>query len=100
MRSKIRRFREEQAQREEAAHLALAGPAIVARHDFIEARATRGAARILQLLAQGRFAEAEAQMNIPGWEPAEAHEEAARDDGDERMSYAGGEDHDYAERSE
>ena len=65
--SEIARFREEQAQREQAAHRALGGPAMVARHDFIEARATRGAAHILQLVERGQFAEAEAQMNQPGW---------------------------------
>ncbi|MGH2479838.1 MAG: hypothetical protein ACRDHW_09305 [Ktedonobacteraceae bacterium] len=65
--SEIAHFREQQARQEEAAHLGLSGPAIVARHDFIEARAERGARRILQLLAQGRHEEAEAQMNLPNW---------------------------------
>ncbi len=65
--SDIAQFRERQAAEEVAAHLGLVGPAIVARHDFIEARAERGAARLLQLIAQGRHAEAEAQMNVPDW---------------------------------
>lgn len=65
--SKIARFRERQASQEKAARLGLSGPAVVARHDFIEARATRGAARILYLLAQGRHEEAEAQINLPNW---------------------------------
>jgi len=74
--SDVTQFREQQACQEEAARLGLSGPAIVSRHDFIEARAERGAERILQLLAQGRYAEAEAQMNLPGWELGEAEERA------------------------
>lgn len=65
--SEIARFREQQSQQEEAARLGLAGPAIVSRHDFINARAERGAERILQLLAQGNYKEAEQQMNLPDW---------------------------------
>lgn len=65
--SEIARFREQQARQEEAARLGCSGPALVSRHDFIEARATRGAERILALLAQGRYREAEAQMNLPDW---------------------------------
>ena len=70
--SEVAHFREQQAQLEEAAHLGLCGLAIVSRHDFIEARAERGAARILRLLAQSRYAEAEAQMNVPDWGEEEA----------------------------
>ncbi|HEU5376587.1 MAG TPA: hypothetical protein VFV38_14210 [Ktedonobacteraceae bacterium] len=65
--SEIVRFRGQQTQQEEAAHSGLSGLAIVSRHDFIEARAERGAARILQLLAQGHHEEAERQMNLPDW---------------------------------
>lgn len=63
--SEVAQFRKRQAAQETAARLGLTAPAIVSRHDFIEARAERGAAQILQLLAQGRYAEAEAQMNLP-----------------------------------
>jgi hypothetical protein len=65
--SEIARFREQQARQEEAARLGLSGPAVVSRHDFIEARAEQGAKCILQLIARGRYAEAEAQMNLPNW---------------------------------
>ena len=65
--SEVAQFREHQAIQEAAAHLGLTAPAIVSRHDFIEARAARGAAQILQLFAQGKYAEAEAQMNLPSW---------------------------------
>lgn len=65
--SDVARFRKCQAAQETAACLGLTGPAIVSRHDFIEARAERGAMQILQLLAQGRYAEAETQMNLPDW---------------------------------
>jgi DNA-nicking Smr family endonuclease len=72
--SDVAQFREQQARQEEAARVGLSGPAVVSRHDFIEARAERGAERILQLLAQGRYAEAEAQMDLPGWGVDEAEE--------------------------
>lgn len=65
--SEVALFREQQAQQEMAARLGLSGPAIMARHDFIEARAELGAQRILHLLAQGRYAEAEVQINLPDW---------------------------------
>lgn len=65
--SEVARFREQQVRQEEAAHLGLSGPAIVSRHDFIEARVERGAARLLFLLAHGRYEEVEAQMNLPDW---------------------------------
>lgn len=50
--------KEQQAQQEEAARLGRFSPAIVSRHDFIEARAEQGAERILQLIAQGKHKEA------------------------------------------
>ena len=56
--SDIARFREEQALEEESARLALTGYAITARHDFITARAQRGAERILQLIEEGKHTEA------------------------------------------
>lgn len=65
--SEVAHFCEQQACQEEAVHLGCSGLALVARHDFIEARATRGAEHILQLLAQGRYQDAEAQMNLPDW---------------------------------
>lgn len=74
--SDVAKFREHQAVEEETARLGLSGPAIVSRHDFIEARAERGAARILQLLAQGKYAEAAAQMNLPNWGLEEAEGQA------------------------
>ncbi len=61
--SEVARFKEQQAQQEEAARLGLSGPAIVARHDGIEARAER----ILHLLTHGRYEEAEQQMNLLAW---------------------------------
>lgn len=63
--SQIALFREQQAQQEKAAHAGLYSPAITARHDFIEARAERGARRILHLIAQGRYEEAEVHLNLP-----------------------------------
>lgn len=65
--SEITRFRERQAQEAAAARLGLSGPAIVSRHDFIEARAEQGAASILRMIAQGRFEEAAAKMDLPDW---------------------------------
>lgn len=65
--SEITLFRERQAQEEAAARLGLAGPAIVSRHDFIEARAERGAESILRMIAQGKLEEAAAKMDLPDW---------------------------------
>jgi len=65
--SEVARFREQQALEEQAARLGLSGYAITARHDFIEARAQRGAERILQLIAEGKEAEALTLMNEPHW---------------------------------
>ncbi len=63
----IARFREQQALEEESARLALTGYAITARHDFIIARAQRGAERILRLIEEGKHAEAQALMNTDNW---------------------------------
>lgn len=65
--SEIARFREQQALEEESARLALTGYAITARHDFIIARAQRGAERILRLIEQGKHAEAQVLMNTENW---------------------------------
>ena len=65
--SEIARFREQQAVEEESARLALTGYAITARHDFIIARAQRGAERILRLIDEGKHAEAQALMNTDNW---------------------------------
>lgn len=64
-------FRERQAVEEASACLGLNGSAIVASHEAINARATRGAARILRLVEQGRHAEAQACLDAPDWGLAE-----------------------------
>ena len=51
----------------EAADRALHGYAITARHDFIIARAQRGAERILRLVDEGKHEEAQALMNTDNW---------------------------------
>ena len=65
--SEIARFREQQALEEESARMALTGYAITARHDFIIARAQRGAERILRLIDEGKHEEAQALMNTENW---------------------------------
>lgn len=66
--SEIAQFRHEQALQEQAAQNALFGLACgVSRHDFIEARTTRGADRILQLLDAGKQEEAMALWETPDW---------------------------------
>lgn len=65
--SEVARFREQQALEEQATHLGLSGFAITSRHDFIVARAQRGAERILRLIAEGKEAEALVLMNEPDW---------------------------------
>lgn len=67
VKSELTIFRERQAQEEASARLGLSGPAVVASHEAISARSTRGAARILQLVAQSRHAEALACLNVPDW---------------------------------
>lgn len=73
--SNVARIRQQIVHEEMAAHLGLTGPAITSRHEFINARATRGAVRILQLVEQGRCAEAQALMNIPNWGVEEEEKE-------------------------
>lgn len=66
--SEVARFRREQALHEQATQNALFGLAYgVSRHDFIEARTTRGADRILQLLDTGKQEEAMALWETPDW---------------------------------
>ena len=76
--SEIARFREQQALEEESARLALTGYAITARHDFITARAQRGAERILRLIDEGKHAEAQALMNTESWGVEEKEPAAQR----------------------
>ena len=65
--SEVARFREQQALEEESARLALTGYAITSRHDFITARAQRGAERILRLIDEGKHEEAQVLMNTDNW---------------------------------
>lgn len=52
----------------EALRSALFGLAYgMSRHDFIEARATRGAGRILHLIEEGKHEEAIELMHTPDW---------------------------------
>lgn len=67
IKSAIAIFQERQALEEASAQLGLSGPAAVASHEAINARATRGAARILRLVEQGRHAEAQACLDVPDW---------------------------------
>jgi hypothetical protein len=62
--SEIGRLREQWALEDEAAKYTFA---ITARHDFIIARAQRGAEHILRLLDEGKKAEALALMNTEDW---------------------------------
>jgi hypothetical protein len=52
---------------EEAARRGLFGVAIVAKHELISARMTRGAERILRLVEQGKDEEAQALLNTEYW---------------------------------
>lgn len=72
--SRVASFRERQLGEEVSARLGLTGPAVVAQHAAINARAARGAERILCLVEQGRHAEAWAYMNLPDWGEAEEEE--------------------------
>lgn len=65
--SEVARFRQRVEQEEASARLGLTGFAIVAKHDAINARATRGAERILQLMEQGQHVQAHALMDRPDW---------------------------------
>ena len=65
--SEVARFRERQAQEEQASRLGLYGLAIVANHESITARLQQGAERILNLVEQGKMQEAVQLMNRPDW---------------------------------
>jgi hypothetical protein len=65
--SDIARLRRRIALEEEAAQRGLTGLAIVASHEIITARMERGAERILQLIEEGKHAEAVALMNTETW---------------------------------
>lgn len=65
--SEVGRMRRRIEQEEEATRLGFYGPAMVARHAWINARAERAAARILWLIEQGRHAEACALLDQPAW---------------------------------
>jgi hypothetical protein len=65
--SEVALFRECQALEEASARLGLTGLAQVAQHEAINARATRGAERILRLVEQGQYKQAVALMDQPGW---------------------------------
>ncbi|MGH2509624.1 MAG: hypothetical protein ACRDHZ_19780 [Ktedonobacteraceae bacterium] len=72
--SEIALFRAGQTLEEEAAQRGYTGLAQVAQHDFINARATRGAQRILQLVEQGQHVQAIALMEQPHWGEPEDEE--------------------------
>ena len=63
----IIRLRESIKQEIEASLNGLCGLAVVGRHAFLNARATRGAERILRLVEEGRRAEALRLMDLDDW---------------------------------
>ena len=64
----VKRLREQIRLESEAAEHGLSGLACgVSRHDFIEARATREADHILQLIEEGEHDQAIALMDMPDW---------------------------------
>jgi hypothetical protein len=65
--SEVALFRERQALEEASARLGLTGLAQVAQHEAINARATRGAERILRLVEQGQHEQAITLMDRPDW---------------------------------
>ena len=73
--SEVSGMRRRIEQEEEAARLGFCGPAMVARHAWINARAERAAARILWLIEQGRHTEAYALLDQPAWGENEAESE-------------------------
>jgi acylphosphatase len=73
--SEVARFRKRQALEEEAMRLGLYGFAEAARHGRINARMTRGAERILDLIAEGKDEEAQVMMNQENWGAAEEKEQ-------------------------
>lgn len=67
MASDVAKFKKQQSLQEAASQQGLHGFAHVSRHDFIEARTTRGAERMLQILEQGNYKTVEHLMNQPNW---------------------------------
>jgi hypothetical protein len=65
--SEVRHLRQRIEQEEASARLGLTGLAQVAQHELINARAQRGAARILRLVEQGHHVQAIALMDRPDW---------------------------------
>jgi uncharacterized protein YjiK len=66
--NEVMRLREQIRLESEVAERGLSGLAWgVSRHDFIEARATRGADYILQLIEEGKRDEAIALMHTQDW---------------------------------
>ncbi len=65
--SEVTQFREQQALHERAAQQGLYGLAVVANHNSITARLHRGAARILNLMHEGKVQEAIRVMDQPDW---------------------------------
>lgn len=79
--SEVAYFRREQFLQEQAAQQGLSGLAVVASHEMITARMQRGAERILRLIQEGRYEEAQVLMSTDGWylEEKEASDEQASD---------------------
>lgn len=65
--SEVAAFRKNQELQDEAARRGLYGLAMVASHEIITARMEIGAERILQLVQQGKQAEAIALMSSEDW---------------------------------
>ena len=66
--SEVTHFRQQQAMQEKAARQGLHGLASdFSRHAFIEARAEKGAAYILNLIHEGRHEEAQRLMATKTW---------------------------------
>jgi hypothetical protein len=65
--SEVAKFRQEQEREEQAAQQGLYGLAAVARHETVTARMDRGAARLLQLIVEGRHEEAQALFSREDW---------------------------------
>ncbi len=76
--SEVAHFREQQALRDQSAHLGLYGPAIVANHASNTVRMQQGAERILGLIREGKHEEAEALMSTEYWHVDEQREQASQ----------------------
>ncbi len=62
-----RRIRQIDQERESLQNALFGLASGMSRHDFIEARAARGADHILQLIEEGKHNEAIALMHTPDW---------------------------------